>query len=182
MEPFNNLVKRLINGFSQTGLDYAFTGALAVSFYGVPRTTVDIDVLVLVSEKNFRNKLSLALRKAGVEIDERQVDSALTSDYRIATLRVSKSPYRVDVIFSPDRFEKRSGTVAGLPSFFQTPEDLILAKLRMIKATIPRERAWKDQEDVQAILEYAKVDVEAVKKQAKRSGTLEIFERLTTLF
>jgi hypothetical protein len=28
------------------------------------------------------------------------------------------------------------------------PKDLILAKLRMIKATVPRERALKDVEDV----------------------------------
>jgi hypothetical protein len=38
----------------------------------------------------------------------------------------------------------------------------------MIKATVPRERALKDAEDVKAILKFTKVDVETVKKQAKR--------------
>jgi hypothetical protein len=168
----------LINGFGAVGLDYVFTGALAVSFYGVPRTTADIDVLVAVSGKDFRVKLVSALRQAGLEVDEKQVDLALASNYRIATFRVSKSPYRVDVIFSPEKFERRAGSVAGLATFFQTPEDLILAMLRMIKATVPRERAFKDEEDILAILRYTRVDVEAVKKQARKSSTLAIFESL----
>jgi hypothetical protein len=58
------------------------------------------------------------------------------------------------------------------------PKDLILAKLRMIKATVPRERALKDEEDVKAILEFTEVDVEAVKKQAKKETTVSIFESL----
>lgn len=66
----------------------------------------------------------------------------------------------------------------GLPTFFQTPEDLILAKLRMIKATVPRERAHKDVEDVRAILKFSKVDVEAVRQRARRSSTLRIFESI----
>jgi len=58
------------------------------------------------------------------------------------------------------------------------PEDLILAKLRMIKATVPRERALKDEEDVKAILRFTKVDVKAVKKHAKKEDTLSIFETI----
>jgi len=55
---------------------------------------------------------------------------------------------------------------------------LILAKLRMIKATVPRERALKDEDDVVAILKFSKVDVEAVKMEAKRDSTLSMFEAI----
>jgi len=48
-----------------------------------------------------------------------------------------------------------------------TPEDLILAKLRMIKATKPQGRASKDEEDIMAILRFTRVNVEAVKKKQK---------------
>jgi hypothetical protein len=48
----------------------------------------------------------------------------------------------------------------------------------MIKATKPRSRAMKDEEDVKAILEFTEVDLEAVKEQAKRDGTLAILEDL----
>ena len=56
------------------------------------------------------------------------------------------------------------------------PKDLILANLRMIEATVPRERALKDEEDVKAILKFAKVGVEAVKKQARRDNILSVCE------
>jgi hypothetical protein len=49
LDAFYGFVRRLVEGFEGSGLDYAFTGALAVSFYGVPRTTSDVDVMVAVA-------------------------------------------------------------------------------------------------------------------------------------
>lgn len=170
------MIRRVVEGFNAAGLDYVFTGALAASFYGVARTTVDVDVVVYVSGAGGRAKLVSALRQVGLSVDERAVDRALKSGYRIATFRDGKSAYSVDVIFSREPLEKRAGTVAGLPTFFQAPEDLILAKLRMIKATKPRARALKDEEDVRAVLKFTRVDVEAVRRKAKVDGTLSIFE------
>ncbi|MGQ9545525.1 MAG: hypothetical protein ACUVQX_07040 [Candidatus Bathycorpusculaceae bacterium] len=178
MEAFYDFVRRLIRGFEGAGLDYAFTGALAVSFYGVPRTTVDVDVVVYVPEGRHKEKLVYALKMAGLTVDEKEIEKALKSGYRIATFKDAKTPYSVDVILSEKAFEKKVGTVAGLRAFFQTPQDLILAKLRMIKATVPRERAFKDEEDVKAILKFTEVDVDAVREQAKRDSTIRIFEAI----
>jgi hypothetical protein len=49
----------------------------------------------------------------------------------------------------------------------------------MIKATVPPERALKDLEDVRAILKFTKVNVDAVRKQARRNSTLSIFKSIT---
>ena len=179
MEVFQGLVRRLVAAFETADLDYMFTGALAASFYGIARTTVDVDVVVYVAGTSRKAGLVSALRKAGLTVDERDVDKALKSDYRIASFRDSKSAYTVDVIFSRGRLVKRVGTVAGVSTFFQAPEDLVLAKLRMIKATVPRSRALKDEEDVRAILKFAEVDVEAVKKKSKKESTLSILESVS---
>jgi hypothetical protein len=179
VESFYGFVRRLIGGFGGSGLDYAFTGALATSFYGVPRTTTDIDVIVAVSGKtDVTAKVARALRHVDLEVEERRITMALESGYRIATFKDKASPYTLDVIFV-ESLRKNTGTVAGLTTFFQAPEDLVLAKLRMIKATKPRERAVKDEEDVKAILEFTKVDLEAVKAQAKHDSTLAILDGLT---
>jgi len=179
MEAFYGFVRRLADGFGNAGVDYAFTGALAVSLYGFPRTTADVDVVVgAVSGVDVKRKVALALRHAGLEVDERKLDSALTSGYRIASFRDKVSPFTVDVIFLDGALRKRAGTIDGVSAFFQEPEDLVLAKLRMIKATVPRERAVKDEEDVKAVLTFSKVDLDAVKKQAKRDKTLAILEGL----
>lgn len=178
MESFYGFVRRLISGFGDSGLDYAFTGALATSFYGVPRTTTDIDVIVAVSGvADVAGKVGGSLRQAGLEFDLRMIDMALESGYRIASFRDKASPYTLDVIFV-DVLRKNEGIVAGLNTFFQAPDDLVLAKLRMIKATKPRSRAVKDEEDVKAILEFTEVDLEAVKERAKRENTLDILEEL----
>ena len=179
LEAFNDFVKRIVSGFNAAGLDYVFTGALAASFYGVPRTTVDVDVLVRVSTAGDRAKLVSALRQTGVNVDKKRVEAAFRSKYGIATFRDRKSSFSIDVIFRRDKkLDKRAGSILSLPTFFQAPEDLILAKLRMIKATVPKERAQKDEDDVRAILKFTKVDAEAVKKQARRNNTLRIFESI----
>ena len=44
---------------------------------------------------------------------------------------------------------------------------------------MPKERALKDKEDIRAILRFTVVDVEAIRKRAKKETTLSIFEALT---
>ena len=175
MNGYSDFVKKLIEGFEKEEVDYAFTGALAASFYGVPRTTADVDVIVAAASKTAKIRLGSALRLAGLQVDEKRIDDALTSGYRIATFNCKTSPYTVDVIFS-DEVRKRVGAIADLVTYIQPAEDLILAKLRMIKATVPRKRAVKDEADVRAILQFTKVENEAIEKQAKKDGTLEIWE------
>ncbi len=180
MEAFHGLVRRLVAAFEAAGLDYMFTGALAASFYGIARTTVDVDVVVHVAGAGGKAGLVSALRQAGLRVDAREVEKALKSDYRIASFRDSQSSYSVDVIFSRGRLVKRAGTVVGVSTFFQAPEDLVLAKLHMIKATVPRSRALKDEEDVRAILKFTKVDVVALRRKSKRESTLSIFDSVSS--
>lgn len=180
LETYYAFVKKLACVFENSGLDYAFTGALAVSFYGVPRTTTDVDVMIAVtSEADFEVKVVSALRQAGLEVDERKVRTALTSGYQIASFKDKTAPFTVDIIFYAGNLDRKLGEIDGAATFFQSPEGLIAAKLRMIKATLPPERSAKDREDIKGILAFAKVDKAAVKKQARKDNTLEILEALT---
>jgi len=176
LEGFEGFVRRVVGCFNAVGLDYMFTGALAVSYYGRARTTADADVVVAVSGKEWRSKLVSALKNSGIVVDERKIDVALKSGYKIVTFSDSKSPLTIDIILSEEELKKRTGRVLGLSTFYQTPEELILAKLRMIKATVPRERAFKDEEDVKAILKFTEVDLKVVKKRAKKESTLSMFD------
>jgi len=156
-----------------------FTGALAASYYGTPRTTMDANVVIRVSlGDEGREKLVNALKEAAIQVEERKIDMAFESGFKIATFRDNRSPFTLDTIFSKKKLEKRSGTILGLPTFYQTPEELILAKLRMIMATIPRERAFKDKEDVKAILRFTEVNLEALKRRARRNNTLPTLETI----
>ncbi len=180
MDAYYTFVKKLVNAFEIENLDYAFTGALATSFYGVPRTTSDVDVIVAVANgADFKTKIARALKQADLEFDERKIESALTSGYKIATFKDKTTPYTIDVILSENKLDKTSGNIDGVKTFFQCPEGLVAAKLRMIKVTLPFERSIKDRQDVKAILAFTRVNFEAVKRQARKDKTLEIFEALT---
>jgi len=177
MKGLYDFVKKLVHAFTKEKLDYAFTGALAASFYGVPRTTADVDILVAVSAEETKIKLASALRLAGLQVEEKRIDDAMTSGYKIATFKSKSSPYKLDVILS-ERIQKLKGSIADVDTFFQIPEDLISAKLRMIKATVEHERVAKDEDDIKAILNFTKLSTNAIEKQAKTDGTLEIWKNL----
>ncbi|MCL5877270.1 MAG: hypothetical protein M1540_05610 [Candidatus Bathyarchaeota archaeon] len=179
MEAYFGFVKKVVAAFNEADFDFAFTGALAISYYGVPRTTSDVDVIVAVaSAKDPEEKLASVLRKAGLVVDEREMAAAFRSGFRIASFRAKESPYSLDVILSGEKLEKQKGQVAGLEIYLQSPEGLIAAKLRMIKATVPPERSAKDKKDIKAILQFTKVDLAKVKMQAKKDKTEGIFDAL----
>lgn len=107
MEDYYTFVKKLAIAFEKSKLDYAFTGALATSFYGVPRTTTDVDVIIAIAnETGVKRKIKTALNEADLEFDERKIDTALTSGYKIATFKNKTIPYTVDIILSDDKLDK----------------------------------------------------------------------------
>ena len=179
MDSFEGLIKRIVKALNDAGVDYMFTGALAASYYGTPRTTMDMDVIVRFSPENTK-RFTVQLRKAGMGVRERKIREAFESGFRIVTLKDKKSPFTVDIMLSDKKLEKISGAILGLSTFYQTPEALISSKLRMIKATIPRERTLKDKDDVRAILRYTRVDLKAVKRRAQKENTISILEELVT--
>jgi hypothetical protein len=171
------LIKRIVGSFNDAGIDYMITGALAASYYGTPRTTMDIDVVVRPTLEDLRT-LVTALKKADMHIDEDKIYDALKSEYKIVTVRDKKTPFTLDIILSDKKLEKKAGTILKLPTFYQNPEELILAKLRMIKATIPIERAQKDREDVKTILEHTRINIKNLRAKAEKEHTLIILEDL----
>lgn len=175
LDSFESLLRRIVESFNAVDLDYMFTGALAVSYYGRARTTADIDIAVAVEDVGWRDRLISALRTAGLIVEEKALDDALESGYNIATFRDGKSPITVDLILPPRKLSKKSGKILGLPTYFQKPEDLVLAKLRMIKATVPQERAQKDMDDIKAILKLIWRPLSVKPKKRACSKSLKVW-------
>ena len=154
-----------------------FTGALAVSYYGTPRTTMDIDIMISLRGRN-HGKLIHALQESQLHINEKKLVHAQETGYNIVTLQDTLSPYTVDLILSEKPLEKKPCTILDQPTYIQTPESLILAKLRMIKATQDPARSAKDKNDIQSILKYTRVDAEKVKQRAENENTLYILKTI----
>ncbi len=118
------------------------------------------------------------MKGAGVKADVQKIRRQLKSGYNVITVADRLSPYTVDLILVESPPERRKGIVQGVNAYFQAPDSLILAKLRMIKATIPRERSQKDIDDIRAILANTRVNRRKIIDQARKDGTFEIFREI----
>jgi len=136
-----------------------------------------VDFIVEVKPRDYRRILSVAER-AGLGIDRQRVLAGLKAGFNLIQLRDKSSPYQADFILQEGRLERRQGSLLGLKTYYQTPERLVLAKLRMVKATRPLERSLKDREDVQAIIRDTQVDRRRIARLARSESTLEIFREL----
>jgi hypothetical protein len=171
-------VRRVVGALNRSGLRYALTGGVAASYYGRPRTTLDVDVLVVTKESEL-TRLAKSLTDKGIKAGAKELSRAWRSKYRIATVLDSKSPHRLDIIFADQRLERKAGPILGTHTYYQTAESLILSKLRMIKATIQPERAATDRQDIKAILKAAHVNLASLRRRARAQGTLELLGGLT---
>ena len=151
---------------------------MAASYYGRPRTTIDIDFIIQVSTSDLDELLD-HLARFGLKINRTRIKRQLSSGYNIISLEDRRSPYRVDLIIETEgKLERRPGRALGLRSYYHPPELLILSKLRMIKASVPRERSQKDMEDIRAILANTKVNKRKILDQARKEGTITIFREI----
>lgn len=167
----------MISELNNSRIPYAITGATAASYYGIPRTTADIDFLARIPLRNI-SRFTATLERAGLKADPARIRHQLKTGYNVVSIPDKKSQYRADFIFEKAGLKRRKGSLLGLDTFYQAPEQLILAKLRMIKATIPAERSFKDRNDIAAILVNTKVNVRTIREVAKKETTLEIFNKI----
>jgi len=170
-------VRVLVEHFNREKTVYAITGAVAASYYGVPRTTLDADFVIYISSRETTGFFR-SMEKVGVKVDLEKIRQLTKSGYNVVTVADRLSPYTADLILVKNPPERKKGTLLDVKTYFQSPEWLILAKLRMIKATIPRERSQKDRDDIRAILANTRVNKRRILDQARREGTIEIFQKI----
>ena len=118
------------------------------------------------------------MKEAGVKADIQKIRRLLKSGYNVITVADRLSPFTADLILVESPPERRKGIVQGVKTYFQVPESLILAKLRMSKTTIPIERSQKDMDDIRAILANTRVNKRKITDQARKDGTIEIFSEI----
>ncbi len=118
----------------------------------------------------------------GLQIKKSKVKKQLASGDIKLSIKDEKSSHSADFIIQTlDKLERRAGALLGIQAYYQAPEALVLAKLRMVKATVPRERSLKDREDIRAIIRNTKVDRRKIAGAASRETTLTIFREVLSV-
>jgi hypothetical protein len=144
---------RVIDTLEQLNIPYAITGAWAVSAYGIPRTTHDLDVIVRMQRSDVH--LLAAAYPPPYYADEEMMHNALThgSVFNIIDpttgLKVDFWPLRDDAYAREQFSRRRQVEIAGRNVWVLAPEDVILSKLLWYKLS-PSDKQWAD---IQAVWE-----------------------------
>jgi hypothetical protein len=148
-----DVLRRISVALEQAGIPYMLTGSLASAYYGAPRSTQDIDVVIAATPVQLRTLVQLLPR------DEYYVDldAALEAHQRQSLFNVVDllTGWKIDFIickaraFSEEEFRRRSRIhLQGLSLFVASPEDVVLSKLEWAKQA----QSSRQIEDVAGIL------------------------------
>lgn len=167
-----SLLKLVVNKLDRLKIPYMLTGGLAVSFWGLPRTTHDIDIVIEVSKEDKEKIVNIF--KKDFYISEEAVKQAIERRFTFNIVHY-KSGVKVDFwltkkdhhkIFEFQRKLKKK--IFGKEIYIISPEDLILEKLLWYKES----QSTRHLEDIEGILKISKVDLNYIKNWAEQQSTI----------
>jgi hypothetical protein len=136
-----------LNRLNKTGIAYMVTGSMASNYWGIPRTTHDLDFAIQLPPSAVPQ--IVAASQGDFFIDERAVRAAYAPPFQFNAID-ERSSLKVDfwlpakIPFEREMFKRRSQrTLFGVSAWIATPEDIILHKLYWDKLT-PSERQRGD--------------------------------------
>ena len=175
---YETLVQRLIRLLKETRVPYMFVGGIAVTYWGIPRTTLDIDlVIALESESIARLATALKTLQFDVRVDDLELIARVGNSFPAHT---RLSPHRVDFWIPRTEFERAAFgrrhrvRLYERTAWMESPEDLILMKL-----LAGREKDWGDIAGVFQ-RQRQRLDSRYLHSWAKRLELTEALARLRT--
>lgn len=173
---FKLVLKELLNSFKEQEIRYALMGGLALSVWGVPRGTVDIDFLV---QREDMTKVDMLMRGLGYAIRN---STENVSQY-ISPLRIFGEvdfihAFRSHSLSMLDRAEERKVFNATLPIRVLKVEDIIGFKLQAL--TNNEKRRALDLSDIETLMaaKAAEIDWLLIKEYFSLFGCDELYDEL----
>lgn len=165
-------------------IPYFITGGFAVSVWGRPRATFDIDVVVELAELKIKPLAHALLKiyKAGY-IDEETARDAVRrrGEFNfidpLTGLKVDFWVLNQYNVLDNLRLKRRiAKKILGKTIYFISPEDLILSKLKWHQMG----ESTRQLEDVESVLKIfgEKLDMKYLKQWAKQLNVLAIFNKV----
>jgi len=172
------LFKKVIGLLDKNNIPYMVTGGLAVSVWGRVRSTLDIDIVLGIKRKDIESLVKIFQKD--FYIDAKAVEMALLKNLSFNVIDFETNT-KIDFYvvgnddYEEERFRRKIiKDILGLKVSVISPEDLILIKLLWYKNSDSRSHL----EDAESILKISPVDLEYLKKWAKKQDTLGILEEI----
>ncbi len=177
-------VQALIDAMEATGMDYVLVGSLASSHFGLIRTTEDADFVIRATTDQLA-KLKSATQSVWQWEPQTAFDPVTGKTRHL--LHLGKTRFKAELFeleqddFDLSRMNRRVRRKArGRQRFVQTPEDIIVQKLRWYKA-LERSKDWNDLHPVIAAQE-GKLDWPYIREWCQRLELTDLLDKaLATL-
>lgn len=149
----SEVLRRITTALDQNNVAYMLTGSFASAYYGTPRSTQDVDMVVESTPaqlRSFVNSLPLGQYYS-------DLDAALQAHQAESMFNVIDLPtgWKIDFIlrksrpFSREEFRRRSRVnLQGVSLFLASAEDVVIAKLEWSKLA----QSQRQIDDAAAIL------------------------------
>lgn len=182
MEP-SDLLRRLVEILEDLDIPYLVTGSTATIFYGEPRFTMDLDVVVDLPVETVPD-LIRAFGGGAFYLDEESIRRAITRRGQFNVIHPA-SGLKIDLIipqggaFDRSRFgrARRVRPDAGYEASFASPEDVILKKLVYYRDG----GSEKHLRDIAGVLKISgpELDLEYLGDWAQRLGVADVWRAVT---
>lgn len=181
MEQFD-LRAYLISTLERLGLEYFVTGSVAAMYYGEPRFTNDIDVVVILSEESIA-KFCAQFPSPEFYVSEEAAKQAARNRTQFNIIHPD-SGLKVDVIISSNsafdrsRMSRKQRVLVDKAheAFFASPEDVILKKMLYYQEG----GSEKHIRDITGILKLTgdRIDAKYVRDWAAQLGLTNTWETI----
>jgi hypothetical protein len=165
---------------NRSGVEYLLTGAMASNYWGIPRTTHDLDFVVQLSIESIPSLIREF--RDDFYLDEQAVRGALAPPYQFNAID-RRSAFKIDFWtlrsdpFAMSMFERRLGVdLLDQRVSIATAEDVVLSKLLWDSLT-PSEQQLRDAAGVVAV-QSDSLDHTYLRKWADELGFAERLNKL----
>ena len=173
----------VIDVLERLGIPYMVVGGFAAIFYGEPRLTIDVDIVVDMRSEHIRPFVA-AFPIPDYYVSEEGIRDSLQRRYPFNVIQPATGA-KVDLVPLPrDPFtrlafqhrQRLAYDAAGHSATFITPEDIIVAKLIAHRET-GSDKHLRDARGV-LVMQWNELDLESIRRGADANGVLEAFEKL----
>jgi len=177
----SDFIRESISRMERIRLSYYITGSIASNYYGIPRLTHDIDIIVALTDKEIQPLVDIFSNDYYIEKDDikdAQKEQGMFNIIHHSTGLKIDFWFLKDNEFSRNMFSRRQRVeiITGVQAWLAAAEDVILAKLLWNKA-MPSERQLNDAKGVLEV-QKERLDMVYIKSWANKLGVTEILEQV----
>jgi hypothetical protein len=176
----NELLRDCLERLNSSGIGYFVTGSMASNYWGVPRTTHDLDFVVQL--KSEQVSLLVAAFQKDFFIQESSVRGALGPPHQFNAID-QRSALKIDFwVLTGDEFaqqafaRRQQVSLFGTPAWIASAEDVLLYKLLWHQASLS-ERQLSDVAGIWALQEKT-LDADYLQKWAHILNVAELLEKV----